>query len=119
MKLERKAFEKKVRDIRRMMPTRSNGRNVVVLSAETKKGQSVIAIGSHWEGDTLYQVYDKWSSAKQQAFDDAWDMFRNSRHGESFGICSHSCQAFTVSWLSDDGLTVLTPKTEYLVIFNE
>lgn len=119
MKLERKEFEKKVREIRRMMPTYSNGRKVVVLSEYSKAGKRVIDMGSRWDGFDLHQVYDHWSDEKQAAYDNAWEMYCNSRHGDSFGICSHTCQSFTVSWLHDDGLTVLTSKTEYLVIFNE
>lgn len=119
MKMDSKVFAKKVRDMRRMLPYRSNGRRVVLLSEETKKGQEIIALGSRWEGNDLCQVYDKWSADKQKAFDDAWEMYRNARHGDSFGICSHNSFGFTVSWLSDDGLTVLTKDTEYLVVFNE
>ena len=119
MKRTAKDFRKYVSDVRRMMPYRSNGRKVVVLSEETKAGKRVIAMGSRWDGNSLSQVYDTWSSAKEEAFDSAWEMYRNSRHGNSFGICSHNSYGFTVSWLHDDGLTVLTPTTEYLVIFNE
>ena len=119
MKRTAKDFRKYVSDIRRMTPYRSNGRKVVVLSEETKAGQRVIDMGSRWDGNTLSQVYDNWSSAKEDAFNSAWEMYCNSRHGNSFGICSHNSFGFTVSWLHDDGLTVLTPTTEYLVIFNE
>ena len=102
-----------------MMPSYSNGRSVVVLAEGTKKGDAIISLGSQWEGNDLRQIYDRWSAEKEKAFNDAWEMYCNSRHGESFGICSHNTFGFTVSWLHDDGLTVLTPKTEYLVIFNE
>ena len=119
MKMTAKEFRKYVSDIRRMMPRTSNGRKVVVLSEETKAGKRVIDMGSRWDGNTLSQVYDKWSSAKEDAFNSALEMYCNSRHGNSFGICSHNTYGFTVSWLHDDGMTVLTPTTEYLVIFNE
>lgn len=119
MKLNEREFNKKVKEIRHMMPYYSNGRKVVVVGENTALGQRIIGIGSRWEGNWLNQVYSTPSEAKQKAFDDAWEMYCNSRHGESFGICSHNCQNFTVSWLHDDGLTVLTSKTEYLVIFNE
>lgn len=119
MKLSEREFNKKVQEIRRMMPTYSNGRRLIVLGENSKEGQRIIAIGSRWEGNWLNQVYTTPSEAKQKAFDDAWEMYINSRHGECFGICSHNCQNFTVSWLHDDGMTVLTRATEYLVIFNE
>ena len=119
MKRTQKDFRNYVNQIRRMMPTRNNDRKVVVLAEGTKEGDKIIAIGSKWEGDDLRQIYDTWSTKKQQAFDSAYNMYCNSRHGTSFGICSHNTYGFTVSWLHDDGLTVLTPHTEYLVIFNE
>ena len=119
MKMEKKDFEKKVREMRRMVPSYSNGRKVVVLSEYSKKGQEVLSLASQWDGYTLNQIYDRWSEAKQQAYDEAWEMYCNSRHGNSFGICSHNTFGFTLSWLHDDGCTVLTRSTEYLVIFNE
>ena len=119
MKLERKEFEKKVREIRNMAPNYNNGREVVVLSEYSESGKKVIAMGSVYEGVDLWQVYNRPSEEKQQAFKEAYSMYCNSRHGESFSICSHNHQSFTVSWVHDDGLTVLTSRTEYLVIFNE
>ena len=119
MKMDRKAFEKKVREIRRTMPSYNNDRKVVVLSEYSKKGQRVLAIASQWDGNTLNQIYDRWTDAKQEAYDQAYEMYCNSRHGNSFSICSHNTFGFTVSWLHDDGCTVLTRGTEYLVIFNE
>ena len=114
-----KSFKNYVNAIRLIMPEYSNGRKVIVLREDTKKGQDIIERASRYEGYTLEQVYTTPSDAKRQAFEEAWEMYRNSRHGDSFGICSHNCQMFTVSWLSDDGLTFLTPTREYLVIFNE
>ena len=119
MILEKQEFEKKEREIRNMMSTYNNDRRVVVLSEYSKKGKEVLAMASRWEGSELWQVYDRPSEEKQEAFKNAFDMYCNSRHGESFGICSHNCQSFSVSWFHDDGCTYLTKKTEYLVIFNE
>ena len=119
MKLEKKEFEKKVKEIRNMMPAYNNERRVVVLSEYSKKGKEILELASKWEGDTLNQIYDRWSEEKQDAFDEAWEMYINSRHGNTFGICSHNTFGFTVSWFHDDGCTFLTKNTEYLVIFNE
>lgn len=119
MKRTEKDFRKYVSEIRCMIPSYSHGRKVVVVAEGTVIGDRVIAMGSRWDGYDLHQVYDKWSQAKQAAYDEAYEMYCNSRHGESFGICSHNTFGFTVSWLHDDGMTVLTPNTEYLVIFNE
>lgn len=119
MKRTEKEFKQYVKDIRRMMPTYSNGRCVKVFGEDSKMGQKIIAMGSRWIGDSLGQVYNNWSDAKQEAFDRAFEMYCNARHGTAFGICSANSNRFSVSWLSDDGLTVLTADTEYLIIFNE
>lgn len=117
--MERKEFEKKVREMRRMIPAYSNGRKVVLLSEYSEKGKAVLAAANHYEGRYLWQVYDRPSAEKERIFRECEEMFFNSRHGESFSICSHNCQSFSVSWLSDDGLTMLTRNTEYIVVFNE
>lgn len=119
MKRSQKDFRKYVSDIRRMVPTYSNGRKVVVVAEDTKKGEALIALAGQWEGNDLRQIYDRPSDAKKAAFDEAWNMYTQSRHGTAFGICSHNTFGFTVSWVHDDGITVLTKDTEYLVICNE
>lgn len=119
MKRTDKDFRKYVQGIRRVTPYYNNGRCVIVLAENTKAGQDIIARASRYEGTELRHIYAKCSEKKKQAFSEVFDMFLNSRHGEAFSICSHTCQSFTVSWLSDDGLHFITSKTEYLVIFNE
>ena len=119
MKKDAREFKKYVSMFRALTPLYSNGRRVVVLSEESKRGQDIIAKGSRYEGYTLNQVYDYWSDSKQQAYDDVWEMYCNGRHSNTFGICSHNTHMFTVSWLDDDGLHYVTKGTEYIVIFNE
>ncbi len=119
MKRTAKEFRKYVNGVRRVMPYYNNGRRVVVLAEDTKAGQSIIAMASKYEGTELCHVYKYWSEAKEQAFNEVYEMYANSRNGEAFSICSHNCHAFSVSWLSDKGLHFITFKTEYLVIFNE
>ena len=119
MKRTEKDFRQYVSTIRKSIPEYNHGRKVIVLGEDTKRGQEIIAMGSRWDGNDLHQVYDSWSQAKEYAFNEAWEMYCNAPNSDSFGICSHNSFGFTVSFLSDNGLTVLTPKTEYLVIFNE
>ena len=39
-----------------------------VIKESTYLGKQLIARGSRYEGTELYQIYDKWSSAKQRAY---------------------------------------------------
>ena len=109
---EVKAFQEKVGYY-------SNGRRVVVIGEDTKKGQSIIVQGSRYDGYTLNQVYNKPSRIKQSIYDDCYEMYRNDPDSESFGICSHNSYAFTVSWLNRYGIVYLTMNSEYIVLFNE
>ena len=117
--MERKAFEKMVREMRRTMAEYNNGRKVVVLSEYTKKGLSVLGSASQYDGTYLNQVYNKCSDAKQAAYDEAYEMYRNDKNSSGFGICSHNTYGFTVSWVTDGKVIFLTPTTEYIVICNE
>lgn len=119
MKLSKRDFRNKVNNIRSLMPTYNNGRKVVVVGEDTALGKRILASASRWDGYTLEQVYDHCSEEKRRAFLEAWERYCQAEHSESFGICSHNSQHFTVSWLSDEGCTFLTYKTEYLVVFNE
>ena len=119
MKMERKAFDKMVREMRRTLPEYNNGRRVVILSEYTKKGLSVLGSASHYDGTYLNQVYNNCSDAKRAAYDDAYEMYCNDKNASGFGICSHNTFGFTVSWVSPGKVIFLTPVTEYIVICNE
>ena len=119
MKLSKKDFFKKVRDIRAKMPATHNGRKVYVYGEDSFWGKHILACASKWEGYRLEQVYIKPSEAKKRAYEEVLDMYYASEGHESFGICSHNTQGFTVSWLCKDGLVYLTAWSEYLIVFNE
>ena len=119
MKYTDSQFKEFFRFCKRFFPAYCNGRNVVVLSEYSKKGKEIIARASRWEGYTLSQVYERPSLAKQKAYDDCYEMYCNSFKADSFGICSHNSQMFTVSWVSDNDIVYLTNKTEYHVITQE
>ena len=90
-----------------------------VVKESTALGKKLIAMGSRYEGTDLYQIYDKWSDAKQKAFDWCYDQYLQSEEHESFSIISHNTFGFSVSWLCKEGLRIETPKNSYLVVFNE
>ena len=45
--------------------------------ASTKRGQALISMGERCCWRSLYNLYDKWSQAKQQAFDWCWEQYVN------------------------------------------
>lgn len=90
-----------------------------VVKESTALGKKLIAIGSRYEGTTLHQIYDKWSDAKQRAFNWCYDQYLQSEEHESFSIISHNSFGFSVSWLCKEGLRIETPYNSYLVVFDE
>ena len=89
-----------------------------MLDETTKSGQAIIDRASHYDGRWLHQVYDKWSAAKQAAFDECEDMAFNAGALSSFCICSHNTFGFTCSWVDDNtnAIWFMTPTTEYIVL---
>lgn len=89
------------------------------LKASTKAGQNIIEKASKHEGYWLHQVYDKWSSAKEQAWNWCFDQFRQTENSEEFSICSHNSFGFVCSWVgTKDGENILRYETKdnsYLV----
>ena len=90
-----------------------------VVKESTYLGKQLIARGSRYEGTELCQIYGKWSSAKQIAFDWCYEQYLESEEHDAFSIISHNTFGFSVSWLCKDGMRVETPKNSYLVVFDE
>jgi hypothetical protein len=81
-----------------------------VVKESTALGKKLVERGSRYEGTSLNQIYDKWSSAKQRAFDWCYDQYLASEEHEAFSIISHNSFGFSVSWICKDGLRIETPK---------
>lgn len=92
---------------------------MIVVKASTELGKRLIAIGQKREGTFLNQVYDKCSTAKQEAWDKCYKEYCNTEGAEQFGICSHNTFNFTVSWFTPKGMRLETSKNSYLVVFDE
>ena len=54
-----------------------------VVKASTSLGKRLVATGQNWEGTFLYQLYDKWSTAKQEACNKCYDEYC-SADGQSY-----------------------------------
>ena len=92
---------------------------MIVVKESTALGKKLIERSSRYEGTCLHQIYDKWSSAKQRAFDWCYDQYLSSEDHEAFSIISHNTFGFSVSWLCKEGLRIETPKNSYLIVFDE
>lgn len=91
---------------------------MTIVKANSYKGKQLVARGQQWEGKFLNQVYDKWSDAKQKAWDRCYKMCI-AEGGEEFGIVSHNTFGFSVSWFTEAGMRMETPQNSYLVVFED
>ena len=90
-----------------------------VVKSSTALGKRLIAIAQNWEGTFLNQVYDKWSDAKQQAWDKCYEEYCNTDGAGLFSICTHNTFNFTCSWFTPEGLRLETSRNSYLIVFDE
>ena len=49
-----------------------------IIKGSTKRGQEMVRKGENWEGRNLNSVYDKWSNAKQIAFEECERKYYNT-----------------------------------------
>lgn len=90
-----------------------------VVKSSTALGKRLVAIGQNWEGTFLNQVYDKWSAAKQEAWDKSYEEYCNTDGAGLFSICSHNTFNFTCSWFTPEGMRLETFRNSYLIVFDE
>ena len=91
-----------------------------IVKASTAQGKKLIIIGTRWEGTYLQQIYDKWSRAKQAAWERCYNEYCNTEGTSDFRICSHNTFQFTCSWLLADGsMRLETYANSYLIVFDE
>ena len=85
-----------------------------IIKAGTKEAQRWIISARFHQGKTLYDVYDKPSKAKKEAYDSCWASFVEEA-GVDFHMISHNTYGFTVAWNTNAGLRIETPQHSYLV----
>ena len=90
-----------------------------VVKANTFEGERLISIGQECEGTYLCEVYDRWSDAKQKAWDKCYAEYSLTSGSSAFGICSHNTFSFSVSWLTPLGMRLETSKNSYLITFDD
>lgn len=101
---------------KKRFPLYHNGREIVVLSRRTTKGQGILARAYNNEGYTLSSCYKKPSPIKCQIYEDCYQQFLSDVNAHDFHICSHNVNQFSVSWTTESGVVVLlTRDHEYIV----
>ena len=92
---------------------------MIELKASTKKGQEILARGNQYDGTYLSDVYDNWSSRKEEAYEWCREQYAETENSTAFSICSHNSFMFTCSWVgTKDGENIMryeTPSKSYLI----
>ena len=87
--------------------------------ASTKRGQELISMGKRCHCGSLYDLYDRFSEAKQKAFDWCREQYANDNQSTDFRVGNANSFGFTCSWLSiKDGENIMRIETKdnsYLV----
>lgn len=85
----------------------------------TSRGKQIYDMGNRCCWTNLCNLYDKWSGAKEEAFNRCWEMYINDKNSTAFGIGNANSFGFTASWLAEkDGENILRVETKnnsYLV----
>lgn len=84
------------------------------INKETKRGKSFIMAFADSSAKELRDVYGRWSDEKQNAYNDCKSMC-DKENGSQFCIISAGRFAFSVGWVTDEGLRVETAKGSYLI----
>ena len=68
---------------------------------------------------SLHNLYDSWSTAKEEAYNQCWEMYLETENHEAFGVGNANTFGFTASWLGtkngEDILRIETKDNSYLV----
>lgn len=88
----------------------------------SSRGKKVYDMGITCCWGSLYNLYDRWSQAKQTAFDSCCEQYAETENSSSFGVGNANTFGFTASWLGtkdgEDIMRVETKDTSYLVWLN-
>lgn len=93
---------------------------MVTVKSSTKKGLGFIQSHRRADARTLREVYGRWSSAKERAYEECLGWCRET-DGEDFRIISANTYGFSVAWYYTDKetgervLRVETPTNTYIV----
>lgn len=88
------------------------------IKGTTKKGQEMLRKAVNNEGRYLWEIYDTFSKAKNNALESCFNLCFNE-NGTDFHICSHNTFNFSVAWEVENGMRMETAQNSYLILFPE
>lgn len=91
---------------------------MTIIKGTTKKGQAMLQTACNNQGRELWQVYDAYSRAKQNALNWCKEQCI-AENGTDFHICSHNTFGYSVAWEVQSGMRMETAQNSYLILFPE
>lgn len=93
------------------------------LKFSTKAGKNMVERGNNCTAKFLSQLYDKWSVAKEYAYNRCFDLYLRGENTEGFGIGNANTFGFTASWFctveGEPAMRVETKDNSYIVWLNK
>ena len=93
-----------------------------ILKASNKNGQGILWSASRCEGHTLNDIYNSYSNAKQQAYNDCLRWFNECDNSRDFRVGNANTFGFCACWYCDyDGERALRYETKsntYIVLLD-
>lgn len=85
----------------------------------TAKGKQLYDMGNRCCWSSLHNLYDKWSEAKERAFDRCWEQYCKGENSIAFGVGNANTYGFTASWIetrnNENVMRVETKDNSYLI----
>ena len=85
----------------------------------SSRGKKLYDMGKTCCWRSLCNLYDRWSPAKQVAFDSYWEQYVETENRGAFGVGNANTFGFTASWLGtksgEDIMRVETKDNSYLI----
>lgn len=88
----------------------------------TARGKQLYNMGVRCCWPSLDNLYEKWSAAKEQAFNMCWEQYCKGENSTAFGVGNANLFGFTASWLEtkdgEDVMRIETKDNSYLLWLN-
>jgi hypothetical protein len=88
----------------------------------TARGKQLYDMGNTCCWNSLHNLYEKWSTAKEQAFNRCWEQYCKGENSTAFGVGNANSFGFTASWLEtkdgEDVMRIETKDNSYLLWLN-
>lgn len=89
------------------------------FNLSSSRGKALYNMGNTCCWKSLHNLYGRWSTAKEEAYDSCLQMYMETEDREAFGIGNANTYGFTASWLGkkngEDIMRIETRYNSYLV----